>query len=100
MIPASRAQFGEDSHGPSEQRVLWEHQTPIERGTGLRKDVRGPEITLFRDRRISRHAWVIQWLLKPTKLLLVCLFMWGPVRSLNGKPTPSCGLRRPCFINR
>ena len=28
-----------------------------ERTTGLRKDARGLETTLFRDRRISRHSW-------------------------------------------
>ena len=31
-----------------------------ERSTGLRKDARGPETTLFRNRKISRHSWETQ----------------------------------------
>ena len=60
MIPPSRAQFGEDSKDPPEpsaarrglhrtppeQRTLWEHQTPIERSRGPRKDARDPETIL------------------------------------------------------
>ena len=39
-------------------------------------------------------------LLKPIRLLLVCLSIWGPVRSLYARPTPSRGLRRSCLIIR
>ena len=73
MIPPSPAQFKEDSKEPFRSENALGAQTPIKRSTGHRKDARGLETTLFRDRRISHHSWVTQWPLKPIRLVIVCL---------------------------